>query len=101
MRPKHRRKIRPKRMRMYNDTIQEMATTIIDTIRRGINQWGKFDRTFTGVVKKKVGGQKYLVNWMGNEYTVVSSIALSTGDTVRVCAPQNNWSDLFVVIKVG
>lgn len=86
---------------MYSDVIKEIVETILDTIKRGIDQWGKFDKTFTAEVKKKVGGSKYLVTYMGNELTVFSTVSLTVGSIVRVCAPQNNWNDLFVVVKVS
>lgn len=86
---------------MYNEVILNMAQTIVDTIKQGVDQWGKFDKQFKAVVKKKVGGSRYIVTNMDHEYTVYSPTALTEGDIVRVCAPQNNWTDLFVVMKVS
>lgn len=56
-----------------------------------------FDKTFKAQVVSKVSQNKCKVKYKGKEYTAYCRETLSIGQVVWVCAPQNNWSDLFVI----
>ena len=81
----------------YTETIQEVCKTMINTLYRK----DRSDKTFKAQVTENKGNSKYKVKYCGNDYTVSSSIALMVGDYIRVCAPCNNWNDLFVVCKTS
>ena len=80
----------------YMPFIQEFMENILSAMDRMISS-SKFDRTFKAIVAGKVDDGKYKILYNGKEYTVSSSIVLQVNQIVYVCAPCNNWSDLFVV----
>lgn len=79
--------------------IQQMAATILEAIKKGVDSEGLYDRTFKGIIERKVGPATYELKYNGQTLTAHSSLSLSVGDVVMVCAPQNNWNDLFVVTR--
>jgi len=76
----------------YSNAIKQMTQSLVEAFGKK----DKSDKTFTAKVTV-VYGTKCKVLYSGNTYTVSSSIPCSVGDMVRVCAPCNNWQDLFVV----
>ena len=82
----------------YDEIIKTIASNLRDSFKILLNK-AKFDRTFKATVVGNIKGNKYQVIYKGETYTVTSEVALSTDQVVRVCAPQNNWSELFVVIS--
>lgn len=81
-----------------NKAIEIMVDSILKNIKRAINGEGKYDKTFTGnVVEVLKGGKTCRVAYNGSYYTVSTTINVKELDMVRVCAPMNNWNDLFVV----
>lgn len=85
-------------MENYEQIVKNMATTIIKTINKSINTKAKYDKTFKCQITGKAK-DKYQILYCGNTYTVSSSIPCEIGDLARVCAPCNNWNDLFIVCK--
>lgn len=57
----------------------------------------KRDRTFKAKVTEKTAIDKYKILYQNNHYTVRSDTELRVGDIIYVCAPENNWSELFVI----
>ena len=82
----------------YDEIIKTIASNLRDSFKTLLSK-AKFDRTFKATVVGNIKGNKYQVIYKGETYTVTSDVALSTDQVVRVCAPQNNWSELFVVIS--
>lgn len=78
------------------DIVKGMVDSILQSIEEAINK-GRFDKTFTTSIIGKVSDNKAMVNYNGVTYTVNSTIEFNLGDIVRVCAPQNNFNDLFIV----
>lgn len=74
--------------KMAEDIIY-LLTNIADTL--------KYDKTFRAKVIKQVSSGKYKVLYKNKEYTVRSNRELLEPDMVWVCAPQNNWDELFIV----
>lgn len=81
----------------YNTLVKNMTETILKTVKKAINNEGHYDRTFTGQIESKESDTKGTVIYNGLTYTVSSTLAFNIGDIVRVCAPQNNQKDLFIV----
>ena len=81
----------------YNETIDKIITSILKQIKKAIDTKSHSDKTFKVRIIKQLGIGKYQVMYCGNPYTVSSTIQCELGDTVRVCAPCNNWQDLFIV----
>lgn len=84
-------------MEDYNPILREMAKAYV-TVLKKLEDVAHSDRTFTCQIVGKVKN-KYQVKYNGQIYVVSSSIPCENGDYVRVCAPCNNWEDLFIVCK--
>ena len=82
----------------YSSFYKEFAETILSYVQKSIDTKSYSDKTFKCQITGKVK-DKYQVLYCGNIYTVSSSISCEIGDLVRVCAPCNNWNDLFIVCK--
>lgn len=82
----------------YSSFYKEFAETILSYVQKSIDTKSYSDKTFKCQITGKVK-DKYQVLYCGNTYTVSSSIPCEIGDFVRVCAPCNNWNDLFIVCK--
>lgn len=80
----------------YSKNIDKIITSILSEVLH-IIKGAKFDKTFKAKIIEKTDEGKYLILYMGNQYYAVCHAALNTGDIVRVCAPQNNWNELFIV----
>ena len=82
----------------YSSFYKEFAETILSYVQKSIDTKSYSDKTFKCQITGKVK-DKYQVLYCGNTYMVSSSIPCEIGDLVRVCAPCNNWNDLFIVCK--
>lgn len=80
----------------YTEIIQAMAQVVGKAVKEYV-QSAKFDQTFKAVVTGKLPNGKYQVLYNGRKYTASSKTELNINDVVRVCAPQNDWSDLFIL----
>ena len=74
-----------------------MTDSILSKIEQAVNEKGRYDKTFTANISQKISDTKAMITYNGIVYTVRSTIPFNDGDLVRVCAPCNNWNDLFVV----
>lgn len=83
----------------YDEIIKNIVSSLRENIKILINK-SKFDRTFKATVIGNIKGNKYQVLYKGEKYTVTSDVTLVTDQIVRVCAPQNNWSELFVIAEL-
>lgn len=83
----------------FVNIIQGMIESTLKTMRDCVDNKSHSDKTFTCKITEKISAGKYKVLYCGGTYTVSSSTAYQVGDYVRVCAPCNNWRDLFVVCK--
>lgn len=81
-----------------NKAIDIMVSSILKNIKKAINGEGKYDKTFTANVVSVLNGEgKCGIVYNGSHYTASTTIVVKELDMVRVCAPMNNWGDLFVV----
>lgn len=85
-------------MKTYDQVVKEMTNSILKIVKKSIDTKSYSDKTFKCRITDKIK-DKYQVLYCGNTYTVSSSIPCEVGDYVRVCAPCNNWNDLFIVCK--
>lgn len=76
----------------YSRTIKEITQSLVEAFGKR----EQYDKTFTAKITAG-SGNRYKVLSCGSTYTVSSTILCSVGDLVRVCAPCNNWQDLYVV----
>lgn len=81
----------------YNEMIDKIITSILKQIKKAIDTKSRSDKTFKARIIKQLSVGKYQIMYCGNLYTVSSTVLCEIDDTVRVCAPCNNWQDLFVV----
>lgn len=82
----------------YNEIIKNIVESLKTAIKTFIDT-AKYDKTFKAKVIGNLGNNnKYQILYKGKKYTVTSECALATDQIVRVCAPQNNWSELFVML---
>ena len=80
----------------YTTLWNEFARALFVQVKRQIERAG-YDRTFKAQVKSRLPDGRYEVLYRGNYYAASSSFQLTAGQIVRVCAPQNNWNDLFIL----
>ena len=81
----------------YSQAIQNIADTITAQIHNMIKSKSYSDKTFTAKVTEIVNTSKCRVLYCGNTFTVSTTIPVEIGNIVRVCAPCNNWKDLYVI----
>lgn len=80
----------------YNEIIKNIVASLKDSFKLLIER-ADFDRTFKAKIIGKISDNKYQILYRGHKYTVTSEDNVYTDQIVHVCAPQNNWSELFVV----
>lgn len=80
----------------YTKIISDLAATVREAIKSELSK-ASYDKTFKGKVVENPSTGKYVVLYKNKKYTLSYSGTLSIGQTVRVCAPQNNWNDLFII----
>ena len=81
----------------YSEGIKKLMAAYLSIMKQAIDQKSYSDKSFKGQITSILGPTKFTVKYCGNTYTVSSSIVCHVGDMVRVCAPCNNWLDLYVV----
>lgn len=84
-------------MRENKQAVDSMVDTILNAIKKAVDKECHYDKTFTATITKQLDTTKYELFYNGITYTCHSSLPLKGGYLVRVCAPCNNWNDLFVV----
>ena len=84
----------------YDEILRSMAASLRDSFKTLLNR-AKFDKTFKAKIVSNLGNNKYQILYKGENYTVTSNMSLNIDQMVFVCAPQNNWSELFVVQTSG
>lgn len=83
----------------YREVIDEITKSIQESINR-IKDGLHYDVTFKARIEEVLGNDRYKIRYRQRLYTVKSHIPCTTGDAVRVCAPCNDWNDLFVSAKI-
>lgn len=83
----------------YTELLQSMTGAIRKAIM-DIKDRLQYDRTFKAKVTGVLGDRYYTVLYRGKDYKVLSSLACTVGDHVYVCAPCNNWNDLFIISRM-
>lgn len=78
-------------------SIVEMICAEIKGLVGSMIQVAGFDRTFKAVISKKLSDNQYEIIYQKKYYHARSNGTYKSGDVVYVCAPQNNWSELYIV----
>lgn len=78
------------------DAIQTMTESILSKMKQLAEQKVNCDKTITAKVTEVVAPGKCRILYSGNTYTVSTTIPVKPGDIVRVCAPCNNWKELYI-----
>lgn len=84
---------------MNNNEYAEIARILAKLMADAFDKKDQSDKTIKAKVITVKGNGKYEVLYSGKTHTVSSSIPCTTNDYVWVCAPCNNWNNLFVVCK--
>lgn len=72
--------------------LAEEISYVADKKDKEIKRDFTFGAQVTGVTDKG----KYEIQYKGKTYSARCDIPLSSGAWVNVCAPQNNWSELYI-----
>ncbi|WP_125143528.1 hypothetical protein [Clostridium transplantifaecale] len=81
----------------YSELVQYIAEKTTAQVDKMIKKEVNSDKTFTAQITETVNATTCRVLYCGNTFTVSNIMQCDAGDVVRVCAPCNNWTDLFVV----
>lgn len=87
-------------MENYSEIIKNMVNAVDYLVKQNISK-AKYDVTFRAMVIEKKETDKYEIEYRGKRYILQSRIPLATGDFVTVCAPQNNWSNLYIQLNAN
>lgn len=79
----------------YAEVARNLAKLMVDTF----DKKDQSDKTIKAKVVAAKGNEKYEILYSGKRHTVSSSIPYTINDYVWVCAPCNNWNNLFIVCK--
>jgi len=79
----------------FIEVYQKLADDMTLLINNKLNNIAR-DRTFKAKIIEKVSNNKYKILYKNRYYTARCHAELSVGDIVYVCAPENNWSELFI-----
>lgn len=79
------------------EMVQAMCQSILDKCYKMIKKEVGADKTFTAKVIEITNVNKCRILYCGVTYTVSTTVPVEVGNIVRVCAPSNNWLDLFVI----
>ena len=77
------------------EVYQKLADDMTLLINNKLNNIAR-DRTFKAKIIEKVSYNKYKIQYKNRYYTARCHAELSVGDMVYVCAPEDNWSELFI-----
>lgn len=77
--------------------MQAMVSSIYKIVRKIVKSESPCDRIFTAKVTEVISPTQCKVLYSGKTLTVSTVNSCKVNDLVRVCAPSNNWTDLFIV----
>lgn len=82
---------------MYTELMKTMTKVINEVIDLKLHK-ARFDRSYQGRVIEILGGDKCSIEMNGQKYTArYYRENLSAGDIVWVCAPRNDWNNLYII----
>lgn len=86
-------------MRNYNSenfAVNNIAEEILKIVKKALKNQVECDRTFKGRIVEIVNPKKVKVMINGKVHTASTDKERSINEIVHVCAPCNNWNDLFI-----
>ena len=81
---------------MYETTITTLTESVLTTVKQLLRKEA-FDKTFRARITAPPENGSCRIEYQGAVYPARCSAPLKAGDYAYVCAPQNNWSELFVI----
>lgn len=84
----------------YKEILISVTKTIVDVIDSNLDKL-TYDRTFKAKIVEVIQDGIYKIKYKGNIYKVKSFVDCVIDDYVTVCAPCNEWNELFVVRRNG
>lgn len=82
-------------MENYTEIFKNVISMVQEMISKSINK-AAYDKTFRAIVINKLANNRYEIEYKGNRYSARCKIPLDSGSIVTVCAPQNNWNELYI-----
>lgn len=81
----------------YTEVMQELSHVVVSAIQSCLKS-AKFDVSFKAQVTAIIAANTYTIMYKRQNYTAHGYREnIKVGDYVMVCAPQNNWSNLYIV----
>lgn len=84
----------------YVKIIVDIATSIFDETSKLVDK-AKYNKAFTGKITERISQRKCKVLYRGEARTTAIYTDYEVGDIVRVCVPNNNYNDCFVMVNCG
>lgn len=81
----------------YNELIEHVAKSIVTETKKIIGK-APYDKTFKAKIIRQISATKYCILYKGREYTAKAKdfFYKPVGSIVWVCAPENNWKELYI-----
>lgn len=89
-------------MDKVQNAFNELKKGIIGYVKMMVDE-ASYDKIVTGVINS-VNGNKCTVTINQIEYTNIpklSNVTVTTNDVVKIMIPQNNYSNMFILGKLG
>lgn len=80
----------------YNEVLKIISKAVADFFNAKTSEL-PYDKTFTAKITSPDAQGVCQIIYNGKQHKAYSSISCNIGDFVRVCAPNNNWQELFIV----
>ena len=81
----------------YTNLWNQFAAALFQQVKNQLDR-ASYDKTFKARIESRLSEGRWEILYKGKTYTAACSSALTPGQIVRVCAPQNNWDDLFIIM---
>lgn len=79
----------------FTQIIKDMAQGLMEAFDYKL-KIAAYDKTFKAEIIERVSDGKYRILYKHKYYTARGWLDFKNGELVRVCAPENNWSELFI-----
>ena len=81
----------------FQELITKITKSILDNITPYLQDTLKRDKTFKAKVTEVIKDGKVKILYSGKIHTASTTLPCELNDMVRVCVPNGNWQDLYVV----
>ena len=84
----------------YQNLVNDITQSILESVKKIVSNELNCDKTFKAKIVEIISFEKFRVLHNGQKYTVTSNLDCDVNDLVMVCAPCNNWKNLYVVANI-